>query len=56
MSLEVIESKRFKDGGVYIVQLIEIIQEYKKMSKNISIYSQCGRNCPMKRFIFDQWL
>ena len=42
MSLEVIESKRFKNGSVYIAQLIEIIQEYMKMLKNVSIYSQFG--------------
>ena len=56
MSQQVIRSKIFKDEGVYIDQLSEIILECIKNSKNISIYSQFGRNRPMKRFIFDQQL
>ena len=35
-----------------MVQLIEIIQEYMKMLKNVSIYSDFGRYCPIGRFIF----
>ena len=54
MSLEVIGSKRFKDRDVYIDQSSEIIQEYIKMSKNISIYSEFGRNRRMRSLIFDQ--
>ena len=37
-----------------MVQLIEIIQEYMKMSKNISIYRKFGRNYQMEDLIFDQ--
>ena len=54
MSLEVIRIKRFKDGGVLIDQLSEIIQEYIKMSKNISVYSEFGRKRRMGCLIFDQ--
>ena len=56
MSLEVIRSKRFKDGGVYRDQLNELIQEYMKMPKNISIYSDFGRNRQIRHFLFDQRL
>ena len=56
MSLKEIISKRFKDGRVYVDQFGEIIQEYIKMLKNISIYSVFGRNRPMERFISDQRL
>ena len=56
MGLEAITSERFKDRYVLIDQLSEIIQEYMKMSKNISIYSDFGRNRPMGRFISDQRL
>ena len=54
MSLEAIGSKRFKDGGVYIVRLFKNIQECSTMSKNMSIYSKFGRNRRMERLIFDE--
>ena len=56
MGLEVIRNERFKDRCVYIDQLSEIIQEYIKMSKNISIYIDFGRNRPMGHFISNQRL
>ena len=58
MSLEEIRSERFKDRCVQIDQLCEIIQECIKMSKNISIYSDFGRNRLIERFISDRrlWL
>ena len=37
-------------------QFSESIQEYIKMSKNISIYSEFGRNRQVGRFLIDQWL
>ena len=55
-SLEDIRIERFKDGRVYIDEFNEIIQEYIKMSKNISIYNDFGRNHPIRHFINDQRL
>ena len=45
-SLEEIRSERFKDGGVYIDQFDEIIQECPTTSKN-TIYWRFGRNRPI---------
>ena len=56
MSLEVIESERFKDGGVLTIRLLENIQECITMSKNILIYRKFGCNPSMERLIFDQRL
>ena len=53
-SLEEIRSERFKDGGVYIDQLDEYIQEYLTKSKNAFIYRRIGRNRPMDAFNLHQ--
>ena len=52
--LEEIRSKRLKDGGVYIDQFDEIIQECLTKSKNTLIYRRIGRNCPMEAFNLHQ--
>ena len=42
-NLEEIRSERFKDGGVYIDQFDEYIQEYLTKSKNTLIDRRIGR-------------
>ena len=49
MSVEEIRIKIFKRFGIYRIQFTRIALEYFTILKNISIYSQFGRNRPMKR-------
>ena len=46
-SLKEIRRKRFKDGGVYIDQFDEYIQECLTKLKNTSFYRRFGRNRPI---------
>ena len=53
-SLEEIRSERFIDGGVYIDQFDEYIQECLIKSKQASIYRRIGCNRPMDAFNLHQ--